>query len=93
MLRGFACADVDHRNVQAVTPFENVIILDIYFTQICTELVQERLDRFLSLFTQVAARPAIESHLARARRGQARVFRMLRHGFGLEYFWNGPEYG
>jgi len=93
MFRGFARANIDHGNVQAVTPFKNGIILDIYFTQLCAELAQERQDRVLSLFTQVASRPRIKSDLARARRGQARVFRMLRHGFGLEYFWNGPEYG
>jgi hypothetical protein len=34
----------------------------------------------------MAARPRVESHLARARSGQARVLRMLLHGFGLEYF-------
>jgi len=35
----------------------------------------------------------LESHLARARVGQTRVLRMLLHGFGLKYRWNGPQHG
>jgi hypothetical protein len=38
----------------------------------------------------MAARPRVESHFARTRGGQACIFRMFLHGFGLEYFWNGP---
>ena len=39
MLRGFARANEDHWNVHSVTLFENRITFDIYFTQLCAELV------------------------------------------------------
>jgi hypothetical protein len=41
----------------------------------------------------MATPPGVERHFARSRGSQAQILRVLRHGFGLEYFWNGPAYG
>lgn len=90
MLGGFARADEDHWNIQPVTLFENRVLIDIYLTQHSAELGQQRCDGRLGLCAKMAARPRVESHFARTRGGQARIFRMFLHGFGLEYFWNGP---
>jgi hypothetical protein len=38
----------------------------------------------------MATWPRVESHFSRARGGQARVLWMPLHGFGFEYFLNGP---
>jgi hypothetical protein len=38
----------------------------------------------------MATRPGVKRHFTRTSGGQTRVLRMFLHGFGLEYFWNGP---
>jgi hypothetical protein len=86
MLGRFARAKEDHWNIPAVAFLENGIVFDTDFAQRCAEFAQERRDGHFSFFAKMAARPRVESHLARARSGQARVLRMLLHGFGLEYF-------
>lgn len=93
MFGDFTRSNEDHRNVPAVTPFKNTIFVDIYFSQDSVEFAQEWQDGRLSFLAKMAVGPRVESYLARARGGQARVLRMLLHGFGLEYFWNGPAYG
>ena len=86
MLGSFARANEDHWNLPAVAFLENGIVFDIDFAQRCAEFAQQWSNGRLSLFAKMAAWPRVESHLARARRGQPRVLRMLLHGFGLEYF-------
>ena len=86
MLGNFARANEDYWNLPAVAFLESRIVFDIDFAKRCAEFAQERRDGRFSFLAKMAVRPRVESHLARARRGQARVLRMLLHGFGLEYF-------
>ena len=93
MLRHFSGAEEDNRYVHAVAAFKNRVIFYVYFTQRSAELAQDRRDGKFSLLTQMAAWARVKGHLALARGSQAGVLRVLRHGFGLEYFWNGPACG
>ena len=86
MLGAFARPDEDHRNVPPVALFENRIVFDIDFTEHGAEFPQQRRNGRFSFFAKMAARTRVERHLARSSGGQARVFRVLIHGFGLEYF-------
>ena len=85
MLGGLARPQEDHGNVPPVALFENGIVFDIHFTQHGAEFPQQRRNGRFSFFAKMAARPRVESHLARSSGGQAPIFRMLIHGFGLEY--------
>lgn len=103
MLGHFPCAHKNDWNVPTVSLFENRVVLDVYFMQRGAKFTQQGRDGRLSFFAKMAARSRIERHLARTRDRETRVFRMRRrrmhfrpmlfHGFGLEYFWNGPAYG
>src|SRR5579859_4359990 len=93
MLRCFPRADENHRNVYAVALLENRIARNVHFAKDCASLAQNRRHRILGFLAEVATRPCIQRHFARACRREPRILRMLRHGFGCEYFWNGPEYG
>ena len=92
MLGGFACADEYDRNVPAVTRFEKGVVFDTHFMEHSAEFAEERCDDRLRFFAKMASRTRVESHLARPRCSQPHVLRMLLHGLGLEYFWNGPAY-
>jgi len=86
MFGGFARSDEEHGNVPPVAPFENSIVFDIHFMEHGAEFSQQRRNGGFSFFAKMAARARVERHLARSSGGQARVFQMLIHGFGLEYF-------
>jgi hypothetical protein len=86
MFGGFAGTDEDHGNVPPVALFENSIVFDIHYTKHGAEFPQQRRNGRSSFFAKMAARPGVERYLARSSGGQARVFQMLLHGFGGEYF-------
>ena len=91
MLRGFARANENHWNVQTVAFFENCVLFDIHFAQrsgeFCAGAAPTAVFSFLA---KMATRPRVKGDLTRASSGQARVLRVFFHGFGLEYFLNGP---
>ncbi len=93
MFGGFASADEDHRNIPPVALAQYSIFVDIHFTQLGAKLRQERRNCSLGFVAQMTARARVQGHLTRVRGGDSPVFWMLAHGFGFEYFWNGPECG
>jgi len=93
MFRGFSSADKNNRNVPAIPFTKLVVAVDIHFTQGRAKLLQERLNHLLRVFAQVTTRPRVHRNFQRMGRSHSRVFRMSAHGFGLEYFWNGPAWG
>lgn len=90
MLGGFVRANKNHRNVQTVAFLENHILFDIHLVQNGGEFLQQRRNGRFSFLAKMATWPRVESHFSRARGGQARVLWMPLHGFGFEYFLNGP---
>jgi len=105
MLCGFPRAYENNRDVPAVAIFENGIVRDIHFMQCGVEFPQQGLDGRFRFLAKMAAGASIERDFTRAGGLQTRIFGMERgcvrsrrlrfrrgrfHGFGLEYFWNGP---
>jgi hypothetical protein len=93
MLGGFSRANENNWNVPPIPLFKNGILFDIHFTQGSAEFAQQGHNRRFGFFAEMAARPGVESYLAWICLCEARALYMLLHGFGLEYFWNGPAYG
>ena len=93
MLGGFARSDEDYWNFRAVALFENRVVLNVHLVEDGAELAQDGRNGRLRFFAKMATPPGVERHFARSRGSQAQILRVLRHGFGLEYFWNGPAYG
>lgn len=93
MFRGFSSTDKNNRNVPAIPLAKLVVAVDIHFPQGRAKLLHEWLNHRLRVFAQVATRPRVHRNFQRMGRGHSRVFRMSAHGFGFEYFWNGPACG
>jgi len=65
MLGSFTSAYKDHGNIPAVTFFENLIFINIYFTERGAEFAHKWRDGRFGVFAKMAARPRVKSHLAR----------------------------
>ena len=93
MLRRLALPDEDHWNIPRKTLFQNRVCIDVHFVEDGTKFVQKRGDRGLGFLTKMAAGTRVERDVARPITGKAPVFEDVAHGFGFEYFMNGPECG
>ncbi len=91
MLRGFLLADEDHGNIPAVALLQHRIFIYIDLTEDGAEFAQERRDGGLSFVAEVTPGTRVESDVERTTSGQRRIFGGAAHGWGLEYFMNGPE--
>lgn len=90
---GFAGTDEDHRNIPSIALTQNRIGVDVYFAERRSKLSEQRRNGGTSFVAQMAARTRVQRDFARASRREPQIFGMFAHGFGLEYFWNGPECG
>jgi hypothetical protein len=93
VLRCLPRADKNHRNVRTVAFFQRRILIDIHLSQRRAEFPQKRCNLSLGFLAQVTARPGVQRHPARPHCHALPVLRVFAHGFGFEYFWNGPQCG
>ena len=93
MLRRFLLPDKNHRNVPSIAFLQRRIFIDIHFAQDRVEFPQNRCDGRFRFLAKMAARTRVQSDVARPTSVKPRVFRLVPHGWGFEYFMNGPECG
>lgn len=74
VLGGFLRTEKNHRDIVCVSLAENRIGVNIDFAQTRAELGEQRRNRPLRFFAQVAATPRVERDVARPRGGQPLVF-------------------
>jgi hypothetical protein len=93
MLRGLPPTDENHGNIRPVALLQQRIFIDIYLSQGRPEFSQKRCNLDLSFLAQVTAGPCVQRDFARPRLRKPLILWVFAHGFGFEYFWNGPECG
>jgi hypothetical protein len=79
MLCGFALADEDDGDIQAVSLLQHQIVIDVYLAQNGTELAEQRGDGGFRFLAKMASGTRVERDVARAGSGKAGVFGMSAH--------------
>src|SRR5260221_512285 len=81
MLRGFARADKNHRDVRAVPAPRVCVVIDVHLAQRGAEFAEHRLDQLLCFFAEMATRTRVQRDLPSAASSESSVFRAVIHGF------------
>ena len=88
MLRRFSRAEENHRNIFAVPLAQDRVFLNIHFAQRRAEFLEQRRDRGLRFFAEVAPGTRVERHVPPTGARQPFIFRRARRGlcdYGLGF--------
>ena len=90
MLCHFTRAKKNHRHVPPIAFPQHQIAINIYFSESCAKLAQQRHNRGFRFLAEMTTWARVKRHFTRAGGSQTRVFGMRSgfkaHGFGFEYF-------
>lgn len=95
MFRGLVLPDENDRDIPSIALGENLIFVDVDLVQRGPEFAQHGGDDGFGFLTKMTSRARVQSDISRATGRKPRIFGPVvrAHGWGFEYFMNGPEWG
>ena len=95
MLGGLVLPDENDRDIPSIALGENLIFVDVDLVQRGPEFAQHGGDDGFGFLTKMTSRARVQSDISRATGRKPRIFGPVvrAHGWGFEYFMNGPEWG
>src|SRR5260370_33380052 len=86
MLRGFARANKNHRDIHAIALPQRVILIDVHLAQRGAEFAEHRRDQRSRFLTQITTRTSVQRHHPRPTTRQSLVFGSFLQGRELKSF-------
>lgn len=95
MFRSLVLPDENDRDIPSIALGENLIFVDVDLVQRGPEFAQHGGDDGFGFLTKMTSRARVQSDISRATGRKPRIFGPVvrAHGWGFEYFMNGPEWG